>query len=81
MESSPNEELQRILKPFLQYYDTKIEGVCAPFDAEAEFRSHDEQFFLVRSARISETESNEFVFIGRMSSFRNFGSLLQKFGG
>lgn len=50
------------LNSFSQYYDIKKEGVAEPFDAEAEFHSHSEQYILVKSARISEVYSNEFVF-------------------
>ncbi len=50
-----------IIKLFEQFYDVKM---CdsKPFFAEAIFRSHEEQFVFVRSARIAESESNEYVF-------------------
>ena len=40
----------------------KKDEVTQPFCAEAEFRSHNEQYFLVRSAHIADLDSNEFVF-------------------
>lgn len=56
------EALPSLLKSFVRYYDIKDEGVEAPFAAEAEFHSHEEQFFLVKQAKLSESESKEFVF-------------------
>ena len=51
-----------ILNAYRSYYDVNLESPTAPFSAEAAFRSHDEQYFLVKSATISESESNEYVF-------------------
>lgn len=59
---TPDEVLERLLRSYERYYDVIREGVEPPFAAEAHFHSHDEQFFLVKSARISEAESNEYVF-------------------
>lgn len=36
--------------------------VTEPFFAEAEFNSHTEQYFLIKSAKISESDSSEHVF-------------------
>lgn len=56
------EALPALLKSFVRYYDIKEEGVQPPFAAEAEFHSHEEQFFLIKQAKLSEAESKEFVF-------------------
>lgn len=56
------ETLEKILPSFEVYYNVKREDVTPPFVAEAAFHSHDEQYFLVRSARLAESESNEYVF-------------------
>ena len=56
------EALPALLKSFIRYYDIKEECVQPPFAAEAEFHSHEEQFFLVKQAKLSEAESKEFVF-------------------
>ena len=56
------EALERLLRSYTQYYDVLREGVEPPFAAEACFHSHNEQFVLVKSARISEAESHEYVF-------------------
>ncbi|MCD8222654.1 MAG: hypothetical protein LUD07_10850 [Clostridiales bacterium] len=52
----------RFARAFEAYYNVRREEIEPPFDAEAEFHSHDEQFFLVRSATISEAESNDYVY-------------------
>lgn len=54
--------LDALLKSYTQYYDIRREDVTPPFTAEAEFHSHDEQFFLVKTAKLSEAEAHEYVF-------------------
>lgn len=54
--------IEKILPAFERYYTIKKDEVTQPFCAEAEFRSHNEQYFLVRSAHIADLDSNEFVF-------------------
>ena len=58
----PSDALKQILPAFEQYYTVKKEDITPPFCAEAEFRSHNEQYFLVRSAHIADIDSNEFVY-------------------
>ncbi len=57
-----NEILEKTLKAFQRYYNIKRDAVTEPFSAEAEFHTHDEHYFLSKSAKIFESESNEFVF-------------------
>ena len=57
-----NEILEKLYDSFRVYYNIKHEDVEPPFIAEAEFHTHDEQFFLVKSAVISEAESREYVY-------------------
>lgn len=57
-----DEALQTILKSYRQYYNINTENVAGPFAAEAVFHSHNEQFFLVKAATLSEAESHEYVF-------------------
>ena len=54
--------LDKLLPAFQGYYTLKTEQIKAPFQAEATFRSRNEQYFLLKSARISEADSNEFVY-------------------
>lgn len=56
------EALNKLLPSFQRYYNIKREEVEAPFVAEAVFQSHNEQYFLIKSARISEANSNEFIY-------------------
>ena len=56
------ETLEMILPAFQRYYDIVREDVPAPFAAMAEFHSHDEQYFLVKSARLSESDSHEYIY-------------------
>lgn len=56
------EALPILLKSYIAYYNVTEENVTPPFAAEAEFHSHEEQFFLVKAAKLSESESKEFVF-------------------
>lgn len=57
-----NEILDKLLRSFQVYYNVTSEEVRPPFVAEAEFHTHDEQFFLVKSAVLSEAESREYIF-------------------
>ncbi len=59
---TPDEVLERLLRSYTRYYDVIRENVEPPFAAEAVFHSHDEQYVLVKSARISESDSHEYVF-------------------
>lgn len=56
------EALPKLLKSYYRYYNVTEENVTPPFAAEAEFHSHEEQFFLVKQAKLSESESKEYVF-------------------
>lgn len=57
-----NEMMDKLLRSFQVYYNVKREDVAPPFMAEAEFHTHDEQFFLVRSAVLAEAESREYIY-------------------
>lgn len=59
---SLQEALDKLLPAFQRYYNINREDVEAPFVAEAVFQSHNEQYFLIKSARISEANSNEFIY-------------------
>ena len=57
-----HETLEKILPAFQRYYDIIRDNVPAPFAASAEFHSHDEQYFLIKSARLSESDSHEYIY-------------------
>lgn len=57
------ERLDIILTSYKRYYNIKKgKDVLPPFAAEAVFHSHDEQYILVKSAKLSELESREYAF-------------------
>ena len=56
------EALEKLLPSYVRYYNIKREDVTPPFAAEAEFYTHDEAYFLFKEAKMSESESREFVF-------------------
>ena len=57
-----SEALEKLLHSYERYYDISTENIAAPFVAEAVFKSHNEQYFLVKEAKLSDIDSNEFVF-------------------
>lgn len=60
-----DEALDRLLRAYEAYYNVNQENPAPPFAAEAAFHSHDERFFLVKSAKLSEAESHEYVFFAK----------------
>ena len=54
--------LQTLLKSYYRYYNVKEEGVEPPFAAEAEFLAQDVQYFLVKSAKLGESDSHEYIY-------------------
>lgn len=61
-----SEELaEKLLQSYSIYYDVKTEDVREPFFAEAVFHNKDEQYFLVKSAKLSEVISNEYVYFAK----------------
>lgn len=63
-----NEVLEKLYSSFQIYYDVNRENIAPPFVAEAQFHTHDEQFFLIKSAVISETESREYVYFASLDT-------------
>ena len=57
------EALDQLCKAYSGYYTINRETPAAPFAAEAEFRMHDEQYFLIKAAKYTEYDSNEFVYV------------------
>lgn len=54
--------LEKLLKSYTRYYDIEREGIEAPFCARALFRSHNEQYFLIKAAKVADIDSNETVY-------------------
>ncbi len=58
-----NETFERLLHSFERYYNVRREDADPPFDAVAEFHSNEEQYFLSKKLKLSEEDSNEYVYI------------------
>ena len=56
------EVLSKLLLSFKRYYNIIQDDSIQPFNALAEFHSHNEQFFLVKAAKVADIDSNEYVF-------------------
>ncbi|MCQ2593127.1 MAG: hypothetical protein MJ188_10140 [Treponema sp.] len=54
--------LEKLLPSYNEYYDVLRENIPSPFKAEAVFISHAEQYFLVRSAKLSDIDSTERIY-------------------
>ena len=54
--------LDQLLKAFSGYYNINLSSPAAPFAAEAVFSAHDEQYFLVKAARLTDYNTSEHVF-------------------
>ena len=63
---TPQEALEKLLPSFKRYYNIKTEDVTTPFDAEAEFFTHDVAYMLMKSAKLAESESREFIFFSAL---------------
>lgn len=72
--------IEKILPSFERYYTVNKENPEEPFFASAEFSSHGEQYFLVKSAKLAEIDSKEFVYFyeSKMLSFEDIKNLSQK---
>lgn len=56
------ETLEHLLRSYVRYYDIHREDITDGFAAEAHFHSHDEQYFLVKTAKLAEADSHEYVY-------------------
>ncbi len=54
--------LERIIDSYRHYYDINRDTPVEPFVAEAVFKSHGEEYFLIKSAKITEMDSSEVAF-------------------
>lgn len=55
--------LKKFVSSFERYYNIRIDDVTEPFTAEADFKSHNEQYVLVKAAKIADIDSNEYVYL------------------
>ena len=54
--------LEHLLTVFNRFYTVNRESPAKPFSAEAVFHLHNENYFLLKSAKYAEQDSNEYVF-------------------
>lgn len=57
-----SEALEKVLASYRAYFNIKRPAKGEPFDAEAEFIFKDEQYFLIKAAKLSEINAREHVF-------------------
>lgn len=51
-----------LLESFKRYYNVSTENIEPPFEAEAVFASHNEQYFLVKAAKVADIDTYEYVY-------------------
>lgn len=68
--------MEQLLRSYSGYYDISQQE-REPFCAKAEFHSHNEQYILTRSARISGSDSHEYVYFActELLTCRNLAEL------
>lgn len=65
--------LEKVIGSYEQYYDINRETPVEPFVAEATFKSHGEEFFLIHSAKINEMDSFEVAFFADVRELSESG--------
>ena len=60
-----DETLNALLPLFKRYYNLNTETPEPPFAAEAVFASHNEQYFLVKAAKVADIDTNEYVYFAK----------------
>ena len=62
---STDEMLSKLLPLFHNYYNVNTEDVAEPFAAEAVFESHNEQYYLVKAAKVADVDMKEYVYFAK----------------
>ncbi|MCR5218997.1 hypothetical protein [Treponema sp.] len=60
--------LGQVLDSYKGYYDVTCDDSSSPFCARAEFHSTNQQYILVKAAKVSQSQSNEYVFFSSIES-------------
>ena len=60
-----DDTLNALLPLFKRYYNLNTETPEPPFAAEAVFASHNEQYFLVKAAKVADIDTNEYVYFAK----------------
>ena len=62
---STDDTISALLPLFSNYYNINTEDVAEPFVAEAVFRSHNEQYYLIKAAKVADINVNEYVYFAK----------------
>ena len=62
---STDETLNALFPLFKRYYNINTETCEEPFVAEASFESHNEQYFLIKAAKVADVDANEYVYFAK----------------
>lgn len=75
-----SEVLEKVIGSYERYYDINRETPVEPFVAEAVFRSHSEDYFLIKSAKITEMDSAETAFFADVEDLceADYDEMLEK---
>ena len=65
---STDDTLQALLPLFRNYYNINSETAEEPFAAEAVFESHNEQYYLVKAAKVADIDTSEYVYFAKCDS-------------
>ncbi len=60
--------LSKVLSSFERYYTINSDSAAVPFDAEAVFHSHGEQYVLVRAAKVADIDSHDYAFFKQVEN-------------
>ena len=60
-----DQALSALLPLFADYYNVNTEDVREPFVAEAIFKSHNEQYYLIKAAKVADINVSEYVYFAK----------------
>ncbi len=60
-----DDTLNALLPLFRNYYNIRTEDIEEPFVAEAAFESHNEQYYLIKAAKVADVNINEYVYFAK----------------
>ncbi|MCR5687518.1 MAG: hypothetical protein K6G58_05815 [Lachnospiraceae bacterium] len=65
---SKSETFSAVLSLFTRYYNINTDSAEPPFAAEAVFQSHNEQYYLIKAAKVADINMNEYVYFAECDS-------------
>ena len=60
-----DDTLDALLPLYKNYYNVNTDGCEPPFAAEAVFTSHNEQYYLIKAAKVADININEYVYFAK----------------